>query len=156
MGFSKFFTLRPKWCVLEGWLKSDSLCVCSARQNVLLLVDAMDWDLTYIDLIKRIVCNPDSNKYMGHRWESCPGFAIVKEFLDYELNEHEDDEEFNCCQWDTMDWATLTTITTNYEEYKETLIDVIDDLTRYSYIAKFQAQHLKWQKRLFGKMRPLL
>ena len=32
IGFSKFFAFRPKW----------SVCVCSAHQNVVLLVDAMD------------------------------------------------------------------------------------------------------------------
>ena len=80
---------------------------------------------------------------MMHRCQSCPCTAIQKEFLDQELKEHEDDEEFNYCQWDTTGRAALTTITATYEEYKETLIDVIDDLTRYSYIAKFQAQHLK-------------
>ena len=101
------------------------------------LVDEIDWDLTYKDLIKKIVCNPESNKRMMHR-ESCSGTATLKEFLDQELKEHEDDEEFNYCQWDTTDRATLTTITATYEEYKETLIDVIDDLTRHSYIARLK------------------
>ena len=36
--------------------------VCSAHQNIVLLVDAMDWGLTYKDLIKKIVYNPESNK----------------------------------------------------------------------------------------------
>ena len=77
-------------------------------------------------------------------------------FFDRELNEHEDDEEFNYCQWDITDRATLTNITATYEEYRDTLIDVINDLTRYSYIAKCQAQYLKWQKRLLRKMKSLV
>ena len=52
IGFSKFCVLRPKWCVLAGSKMTHSVCVCSAHQNVVLLVDAMDWDLTYKDLIK--------------------------------------------------------------------------------------------------------
>ena len=102
----------------------------------------MDYGLKYKDLIKKIVCNPESNKSMMHWCESCLCTALLKEFLDQDLK-HEDDEEFNYCQWDTTDRATLTTITAIYEEYKEILIDVIDDLTRYSYIAKYQAQYLK-------------
>ena len=82
---------------------THSVCVCSAHQNVVLLVDAMDWDLTYKDLIKKIVCNTESNKYIMHRCESCPGTATLKEFLDQDFNEHEDDEKFNYCQWDTTD-----------------------------------------------------
>ena len=132
IGFSKFCALRPKWCLLAGSKMTHSVCVCSTHQNVVLLVDAMDWDLTYKDLIKKIVCNTESNKCIMHRCESCPGTATLKEFLDQELNKREDDEKFNYCQWDTMDRAILTTFTTTYEKYKETLIDVIDDLTRQS------------------------
>ena len=77
------------------------VCVRSVHQNVVLLVDAMDWDLTYKDLIKKIVCNTESNKCIMHRCESCPGTATLKEFFDQELNEHEHDEKCNYCQWDT-------------------------------------------------------
>ena len=41
-GFSKFFAFRPKWCVLVGSKMTHSVCVCSAHQNVVLLVDTMD------------------------------------------------------------------------------------------------------------------
>ena len=81
IGFSKFCTLRPKWCVLAGSKMTHSVCVCSAHQNVVLLVDAMDWQ-TYKDLIKKIVYNPESNKCIIHQCESCPGTATLKEFLD--------------------------------------------------------------------------
>ena len=64
IGFSKFCTLRPKWCLLVGSRMSHSVCVCSAHQNVMLLVDAMDWNVTYKDLIKKIVYNPKSNKLL--------------------------------------------------------------------------------------------
>ena len=50
IGFSKFCTLR--WCVLAGSEMTHSVCVYSTHQNVLLLVDVMDWDLTHKDLIK--------------------------------------------------------------------------------------------------------
>ena len=62
----------------------------------------------------------------------------MKERLDQELNEHEDDEKFNYCQWDTTDRAISTTFTATFKEYKETLIDAIDGLTRHSYIAKLK------------------
>ena len=73
-----------------------------------------------------------------HCYESSPGTATLKEFLDQLLNEHEDDEEFNYCLWDTTNRAILATFTATYKEYKETLINVVDDLTRYSYIAKLK------------------
>ena len=95
--FSKFCTLRPKWCILVGSKLTHSICVCSAHQNIVLLVDAMDWDLTYKDLIKKIVYNPESNKCIMHWRKSCPGTVTLKEFLDQKLNERENDEKFNYC-----------------------------------------------------------
>ena len=55
IGFSKFCVLRPKWCVLAGSEMTHSVYVCTSHQNVMLLVDAMDWELIYKDLIKKIV-----------------------------------------------------------------------------------------------------
>ena len=52
IGFSKLCALRPKWFVLSGSKMTDSISVCRAHQNVVLLVDAVDWDLRYKDLIK--------------------------------------------------------------------------------------------------------
>ena len=91
IGLSKFCVLMPKWYVLAGSKMTHSVCVCSVHQNVMLLVDAMDWNLTCKDLIKKIVCNPESNKCMMHWCESCPGTATLKQNLDQELNEHEDE-----------------------------------------------------------------
>ena len=73
-----------------------------------------------------------------HRCEYCPGTATLKEFLDQELKEQEDDEKFNYRQWDTKDQEILATFTASFEEYKETLFNVMNDLTRYSYIAKLK------------------
>ena len=52
IGFSKFCALRPKWCVLAGSNMTHSVRFCSAHQNDVLLVEAMDWDLTHKNLIK--------------------------------------------------------------------------------------------------------
>ena len=98
---------------------TNSVCVCCAHQNVMLLADAKDWDLTYKDLI---VYKPESNKRIMYRCESCPGTATLKESLDQEVSEREDDQKFNNCQWNTTDRAILTTFPASYEKYKETLM----------------------------------
>ena len=46
LGFSKFCTFWPKWCVLAGSSGTHSVCVCSTHQNAILLVDAINWDIT--------------------------------------------------------------------------------------------------------------
>ena len=73
-----------------------------------------------------------------HWCEYCPGTVCLKEFLNQELNKHEDDEKFSYYQWDTTNRAILIIFIATYEECKETLIDAIDDLTRHSYIAKLK------------------
>ena len=45
-GFSKFCTLRPKWCVIAGFSGTNSVCVCTTHQNTILLVDALNWKVT--------------------------------------------------------------------------------------------------------------
>ena len=52
IGFSKFCALRLKWCVLDGSKMTHSVYVYGAHQNVALLVDAMDWNVTHKDMIK--------------------------------------------------------------------------------------------------------
>ena len=77
---------------------THSVCASTVYQNVLLLFDAMGSDLTCKDLIKKIICNPGSNKCIMHRSEPCPSTATLKKFLDLELNELEYDEQLNYCQ----------------------------------------------------------
>ena len=54
IGFSKFCALRPEWCVwLAGSKMTHSVCAWNALQNAVVLVDAIDWDVTYKYLIKK-------------------------------------------------------------------------------------------------------
>ena len=89
IGFAKFCALRPKCCVLAGSKINHSVCVCSAHQNIVLLGDAMDWELTNKDLIKNILCNNEGNKCIMHWCEPCPNTVTLRKCLDMELNELE-------------------------------------------------------------------
>ena len=143
IGFSKFCTLRPKWFVLAGSSGTHSVCICSTHQNAVLLIDVIDWECTYKDLMKKVVYDPDNKVCMMHHCESCPGSAALKKFLDDELSHLDMDSEFHYCQWQTTDHAALATLTTTFEEYKELLIDSINNLTWHSYLAKAQARYVK-------------
>ena len=50
--FSKFCALTPNYCVLAGSEINHFVSIYSAHQNVVLLVDALDWDFRYKDLVK--------------------------------------------------------------------------------------------------------
>ena len=47
LGFSKFCSLRPKWCITAGASGVHSVCVCSIHKNAILLVDAANTGKTY-------------------------------------------------------------------------------------------------------------
>ena len=150
IGFSKFCTLRPKWCVLAGSWATHSVCVCNTHQNAVLLVDAIDWEYTYKDLIKKVVCDPDNKVCMMHRFESCLVSAALKKFLDDELSHLDMDSEFHYCQWQTTDPAALATLTMAFEEYKELFTNSINSLTRHLYLAKVQERYVKSKKESLG------
>ena len=42
--------------------------------------------------------------------------------------------------------SSITNFTTTCQEYKDVLIDAIDELTKHSYLAKCQAQYLNDKK----------
>ena len=102
LGFSKFCKFRPKWCVLAGFSGTHSVCVCSIHQNAILLVDAINWDITYKDLISKIVCDSTRKECTMHQCESCPGRAGLKQFLDEQLSDVDSESEFHYNQLDTM------------------------------------------------------
>ena len=85
-----------------------------------------------------------------HCCESCTGSAALKKFLDNELSHLDMDSEFHYCQWQTTDCAALATLTTTFEEYKELLINSINNLTQHSYLVKPQARYVKSKKESLG------
>ena len=64
VGFSKFCSLRPKWCILAGATGTHSVCVCSIHQNTILMVNALDVKVTHNDLMSYLVCSPDNRECM--------------------------------------------------------------------------------------------
>ena len=146
IGFSKFYYLKPKWCVTAGMSGTHSVCVCHYHQNAILLVDALNWDYSYKDLINILVCDAFRRECMVHRCDKCPGTESLKAFVDEKLQDYDDDMDISFNQWQTTDRSTLIKQTATIDEYKEILIKDIDSLTAHSYIAKSQASYLKQKK----------
>jgi len=51
LGFSKFCTLRPKWCVSVGSSSTHGVCVYTIHQNVILLLHAAHIEEIFEELI---------------------------------------------------------------------------------------------------------
>ena len=143
IGFSKFCSLRPKWCIIVGSSGTHSVCVCTYHQNAKLLVSAIKWQKKYKALMNIIVCNVDDRECMVHRCSNCPGTKALRLFLKKELEGMDPEEEFYFNQWQSTDRTSLITRCVTTEEYKDLLIEVIDKLTVHSFIAKCQGEYLK-------------
>ena len=102
LGLSKFSTFRPKWCELAGSSGTHSVYVCGIHYNAILLFDAINWDITYKDLISKIVCHSTRKECVMHRCDSCPGRAGLKQFLDEQLCDVDSESEFHYNQLDTI------------------------------------------------------
>ena len=142
VGFSKFCSLRPKWCISVGSSGTHSVCVCTSHQNAQLLVHAANIDKDYHDLMAMVVCNLNTKMCMIHRCENCPGDNNLREYLDGTFADSEE-EEISFQQWQGTDRAMLCTQTTSIIEFLELLVDAISKLTVHSFIAKCQARYLK-------------
>ena len=116
------------------------------HQNTILLVDALNWEVTYKDLVNKVVCDPSNWECMIHCCTNCPETNELHNFVEGELSDIDPDFQFHYSQWQTTDRASLVTATLTCGEYKDTLISVINALPKYLLLAKCQANFLRATK----------
>ena len=73
---------------------------------------------------------------------------ILCKFLDEEFSDIDPDFQLFYSQWQTTYRASLVTVTSTCEEYKDTLISAINAITKHSFLAKCQANFLIAKKKL--------
>ena len=143
ISFSKFCSLRPKWCVLLGSSGSHTVCVCAIHQNAKLLATACQLD--YKEMIQIIVCDLNDKICMVHRCNDCPEKNALTSKLQH-LECLEDISEIKVKQWQTADRTALNTMILATDKFIELAVRKLDQLTFHSFIAKSQAQYLKNRK----------
>lgn len=143
IGFSKFCSLRPKWCISAGSSGTHAVCVCTHHQNTILLLNAVQWDIKYKDVMAKIVCDPLSNECMVHRCSNCPGSDALRSFLKDKLSDFDEDDELQFNQWESTDRPQMITQTVCISDFIDLVVKRIDNLTSHSFIAKCQAKFLK-------------
>ena len=111
-----------------------------------MLVDALNWEVTYKDLVNKVVCDPSNRECMMHHCTNCPKTNELRKFLEEELSDIDPDFQFHYSQWQTTDRASLVTVTSTCEAYKDTLISAINAITKHSFLAKCQANFLRAKK----------
>ena len=154
VGFSKFASLRPKWCVLAGSSGTHSVWVCTIHQNPLLLLHAAQIEESYKDLISVYVCNDKSKECMLLKCQKCPGKESLRKYI---ANKFEDvDDVVTFKQWTTVDRTELTTQTLTVMEYIEKLVEKLIALIPHSYIAKSQSEYFKHEKESLADNKALI
>ena len=88
---------------------------------------------------------------MMHRCTNCPGTNALRKFLEEKLSDTDPDFQFHYSQWQTTDngklQTSVVTVTSTCEEYKDILISAINVITKYSFLAKCQANFLRAKKK---------
>ena len=135
IGFSKFCSFRPKWCILVGRSGTHSVCVCTIHQNVTLMLNAIKLDKDYHELMSMLVCDRNIKECMVHRCPNCPESAVLIAYLLEQLlqgdedDENEDVDGILVQQWTTVDRSELVQQSLPVKEFVEVLVDKMNDLT---------------------------
>ena len=78
VGVSKFYSLRPKWCIPAGASGTHSVCCCTIYENVKLLCDCLPSGVTYKVLIKLATCDTSNRNCMLLKCDDCPDKKSIK------------------------------------------------------------------------------
>ena len=103
IGFSKFCTLHRKWCVIADSPRTHLVCVCTNHQNNILLVEALNFEVTYKDLVNEVVCDKSNCECVIHCCTNCPRTNILGKFVEEELSDIDPDIQLHYSQWQTTD-----------------------------------------------------
>ena len=152
IGFSKFCSLRPKWCVPVTSAGMHSVCVCELHQNAKLLLTAIPSQMDYKSLLEKLVCSTENRDCMLHRCSSCPGPDKLRDFL-MELFSEEDYDPVNTVtykQWVHTDRTTLISVEHEVYEFIDLVVRSYDALRNHHYIMKSQSAYLRELKDSLG------
>lgn len=141
IGRSMFCSLRPKWCVLPGSSGTHSVCVCKYHQNTKLMIEAVQINATYRDLLDFLVCDVNNKSCMFNQCSECAGSETLLDLLSNEIDEMPQEICFK--QWVTVDRAELITQIKPTDEFLELLVENLSALKTHHFIAKIQSQYLK-------------
>ena len=151
IGFSKFCSFRPKWCVLAGASGTHSVCVCTIHLNIKLLLAPLN--VHYKDLLKYLVCSLDRRECMVQWCSECPKSpdSLEDYLLQLLSEEYEQDQPIKFRQWMATDSANLILQKESQIDYVELVVSQMQKLTANSYISKAQAKYLKKKEKKNSK-----
>ncbi|KAJ8677403.1 hypothetical protein QAD02_013190 [Eretmocerus hayati] len=80
-GLTFFQSFRPKECLSAGDPGTHSICVCAQHENIKMKIYALKANITYRDILERVVCDVENGNCMLKRCKHCPGVNGAVEYL---------------------------------------------------------------------------
>ncbi|CAG9788176.1 unnamed protein product [Diatraea saccharalis] len=163
VGLSKFFSLRPKQCILAGDSGTHVVCVCIYHQNVKLMLSGGNISsltsesaiplTSYKDCLQKMMC-PDptptchlmtGKSSLNEQCHNCPGLDEIREHLTRIFDENQvTNVQFDT--WVGTDSFTITTRVLPSDEYVDSLCSALDILKPHAYIADQQTRYFQLLK----------
>lgn len=163
VSLSKFFTLRPKQCILAGAPGTHMVCVCTYHQNVKLMFNGGDIAnlttgtamelLSYKDCLRQMICpNPTPTCHLmaaktqpNECCKSCPGLSGIRDHLKFIFDDNQV-TEVRFEKWLGTERFTISTHILSSDDFVDSLCDALDTLKPHAYIAEEQALYFKTLK----------
>jgi hypothetical protein len=165
IGFAKFAELRPRNCIIAASSGTHSVCVCTAHQNVKLMIAGAQLNkvtlkgndiplTTYKHYLSRIMCNPPSQQCFFDDCNSCPSIHDFKEAL---LTALEDEmiDNITYKQWVSVDRCSFETICKSTQEFVEEFAVKLVKLKKHDFISKQQSAFFAEKRIHFAMMKQL-
>jgi hypothetical protein len=149
IGLSKFYSLRPRWCISSDATNTLNVCVCIHHQNPKFMLAALDPSIKYREMLAMLVCSLDNESCMyyqnfpSHRCTDCPDPSVLSEFLRSKLQE----EEITYSEWVSEEGQTLMEkVIDQADVFVEKLTLKLQQLCRHHYISDKQGKFFKQLK----------
>lgn len=144
--FSKFCSLRPKFCKLPGTSRTHSVCNCIYHQNVKLLLLSLNVSLNYRDILSELVCDVNNDMCMTGECPIC--FKNKNEMkacvqkIPFSSDDFDFDGEIVYKQWIQTDRSEMITHISTYDKFLDLLADKFKKLLPHHYITRKQSEFL--------------
>ena len=149
IGLSKFFSLRPRWCVSAGTSGTHAVCCCTIHENVKLLCDSISSDITYKSMMSLAVCNLESRDCCLLKCDKCPTDDYLKAYILSFFPSYEtegDHIEVTFKQWVSVDRSDLVNKSLPLFDFVDYVLNQLRKLLPHSFIAKSQTAYFKRRK----------
>ncbi|KZR99644.1 Uncharacterized protein APZ42_004412 [Daphnia magna] len=143
IGQSKFFSLRPRWCVTSKATNTLNVCVCIYHQNPKLMLAALNPSLKYRDMFSMIVCSLDDENCIYYqdnpnlRCRNCTDPSVLSEFLRSQLT----GDEVTYSEWISENGQTVMKKTIDTaDDFVEKLSSKLQQLCRHHFVSHKQGK----------------